>query len=69
VFDYLSAKKEGKYGPESEVLQGKLDHLSKDERELIGHVLLEYSHVFNDEESNNFKNTDVIEHQLFVGGT
>jgi hypothetical protein len=45
------------------LLQGKLDHLSKEERELIKPVLLEYSHVFCDEESNDFKGADVIEHR------
>jgi hypothetical protein len=47
------------------LLQGKLDHLSKEERELIEPILLEYSHVFHDEESNNFKGTDVIEHRYW----
>ena len=44
------------------LLQGKLDHLSKEERELIEPVLLEYAHVFHDKESNDFKGTDIIEH-------
>ena len=43
------------------LLQGKLDQLSKEERELIEPVLLEYSHVIRDKESNDFKGTDVIE--------
>jgi hypothetical protein len=47
------------------LLQRKLDHHSKEERELIERVLLEYSHVFRDEESNDLKGTDVIEHQYW----
>jgi hypothetical protein len=47
------------------LLQGKLDHLSKEERELIEPVLLEYSHVFHDEESTDFKGTNVIEHRYW----
>lgn len=45
------------------LLQGKLDHLSKEERELIEPVLLEYSHFFHDKESNDFKGTDIIKHR------
>ena len=46
------------------LLQGKLDHLSEKERKLTEPVLLEYAHVFHDEET---KGTDVIEHQILVG--
>jgi len=47
------------------LLEGKLDHLSKEERELIEPVLLEYYHVFHDEESSDFKGTDIIEHRYW----
>jgi hypothetical protein len=49
------------------LLQRKLDHLSKGEREPIEPVVLEYAHVFHDEETNNFKGTNVIEHHILVG--
>ena len=48
------------------LLQGKLDHLPEAERKLNEPVLLEYTHVFHDEETNDFKGTDV-EHQILVG--
>ena len=51
------------------LLQGKLDHLSQDERELIEPILLKYAHVFHDESTNDFKGTDVVEHQTLVGDT
>lgn len=28
---------------------------------------MEYAHVFHDKETNDFKGTDVIEHQIMVG--
>ena len=51
------------------LLQGKLNHLSQDERQLIEPILLKYSHVFHDEDTNDFKCTDVMEHQILVGDT
>jgi hypothetical protein len=43
------------------LLQGKLDHLSPEERRVIEPVLLKYARVFHDEETNDFKCTDVID--------
>jgi len=51
------------------LLQGKIDHLSQDERQLIELILLKYAHVFHDEDTNDFKCTDVMEHQILVGDT
>jgi len=50
-------------------LQGKLDHISQDDRGLIELVLLKYAHVFHDEDTCDFKCTVVMEHQIFVGDT
>jgi len=33
---------------------------------VIEQVLIKYAHVFHDEESNDFKGTDVIEHQIVL---
>jgi hypothetical protein len=33
---------------------------------VIEQVLIKYAHVFHDEESNDFKGTDVIEHQTVL---
>jgi hypothetical protein len=49
------------------LLQEKLDHLFPEERRVIEPVLLKYAHVFHDEETNDFKCTDVIEHPILVG--
>jgi hypothetical protein len=59
-------KNEGLY---NKLLRRKLDHLTQDERRAIQPVLLKYAHVFHDEESNDFKCTNVIEHQILVGDT
>jgi len=48
------------------LLGGKLDHLNKNEKRLIEPVLQKYAHVFHDEETNDFKSTDVIEHKIVV---
>ena len=50
-------------------MQGKLDHLSQDERQLIEPIVPKYAHVFHDEDTNDFKCTDVMEHQILVGDT
>ena len=50
-------------------LKGKLDHLPLNERRLIEPVLVKYAHVFHDEEANDFKGTDVIQHDILVGDT
>jgi transposase InsO family protein len=49
------------------LLQGKLDHLSTEDRQEIEPVLLKYAHVFHDDESNDFKGTDLVEHEIHVG--
>jgi len=48
------------------LLLGKLDHLPKEEEQVIEPMLMKYAHVFHDEESNDFKSTDVIEHQIVL---
>jgi homoaconitase/3-isopropylmalate dehydratase large subunit len=50
-------------------LQGKLDHLSEKDKQAIEPVLIKYTHVFHDEHTNDFKGTDVIEHQILVEDT
>lgn len=37
------------------LLQEKLDHLQRNERQLIEPVLVKYEHVFHEEELNDFK--------------
>jgi hypothetical protein len=49
------------------MLRGKLDHLSEEDRQDIEPVLLKFAHVFHDEETNDFKGTDVVEHEIEVG--
>jgi hypothetical protein len=51
----------------NKLLHGKLDHLSPDDRRHIEPVLVKYAHVFHDEETNDFKGTSVIEHEIHVG--
>jgi len=51
----------------NQLLQGKLDHLKPEERRHIEPVLMKYAHVFHDENTNDFKGTKVIEHQILVG--
>ena len=51
----------------NKLLHGKLDHLSSAEREHIKPVLRKYAHVFHDEDSNDFKGTTVIEHEIPIG--
>ena len=48
------------------LLEGKLDHLSEDDKRMLEPVLLRYAHVFHDEQTNEFKGTTVIEHQILV---
>ena len=43
-----------------------MDHLPQEEKDLIEPVLLKYAHVFHDEDTNDFKGTDIIEHQIIV---
>jgi len=49
------------------LLEGKLDHLPPQERQLIEPVLVKYAHVFHDEELNDFKATNVVEYEIPVG--
>jgi hypothetical protein len=49
------------------LLKGKQDHLSEEERASIEPVILRYVHLFHDEDSNDFKGTDVIEHRILTG--
>ena len=46
----------------NQLLQGKLDHLKPDERRRIEPVLMEYAHVFHDENTYDFKGTKIFEH-------
>jgi len=41
-----------------------LDHLPQEERRLIETVVLKYAHVFHDEDTNDFKATAVVEHEI-----
>jgi hypothetical protein len=49
------------------LLQGKLDHLTEEERQVIEPILLKYTHVFHDEETNDFPGTNIVEHHIPVG--
>jgi hypothetical protein len=51
------------------LLRRKLDHLTPKERQLIEPVLIDYAHVFHDEEDNQFKGTDVTEHEIILSDT
>jgi hypothetical protein len=51
----------------SKLLKGKLNHLTPEDRLHIEPVLVKYAHIFHDEETNDFKGTRVIEHQIPVG--
>jgi hypothetical protein len=44
------------------LLQGKLDHLIEEERQVIEPILTKYAHVFHDEETNDFPGTNIVEH-------
>jgi len=49
------------------LLSGKLDHLNQEEGEVIEPLLLKYAHVFHNEETNDYKGTNVIEHEIPIG--
>lgn len=53
----------------NKLLRDKLSHLTQADRQHIEPVLLKYAHVFHDEESNDFKGTNVVEHQILEGDT
>jgi len=44
-----------------------LDNLPREERQLIEPVFLKYAHLFHDDETNDFKGTNIIEHEIPVG--
>jgi hypothetical protein len=49
----------------NKLLGGKLDHSRPEERQIIEPVLQKFAHVLHDE-TNNFKSTNVIEHQILL---
>ena len=49
------------------LLRNKLDHLSREEKQILEPVLLKYAQVFHDEETNDFKGTNIVEHEILVG--
>jgi len=49
------------------LLPGKLDHLTSEDRRHIEPILIKYTHFFHDENENDFKCTNVVEHQIQVG--
>jgi len=44
-----------------------LDNLPQEERQLIEPVFLKYAHLFHDDETNDFKGTNIIEKDIPVG--
>jgi hypothetical protein len=52
-----------------ELLEGKLDQLSETAKQTIEPLLINYAHVFHDEHTDDFKGTDVIEHQILLDDT
>jgi len=49
------------------LLPRKLDHLTNEDRQHIEPILEKYAHLFHDEEENDFKCTNEMEHQIQVG--
>jgi hypothetical protein len=47
-----------------QLLRGKLNHLPEEDRRLIEAVLRKFAHVFQDDQSNDYKGTDAAEHQI-----
>ena len=43
------------------ILQGKHDHLTEEERQVIEPILWKYAHVFHDEKTNDFPRTNIVE--------
>ena len=41
--------------------------MSRDERKVIEPVLLKYAGIFHDDESNDFKSTNVVVHKIETG--
>ena len=48
-------------------LNGKLEHLTVEERSVMEPLLMKYKHVFHQEGSNDFKGTDLVEHRIVTG--
>lgn len=48
-------------------VRDKLAHLSPADRKVMEPVLHRYAHVFHDEERNDFKSTDVVQHRIETG--
>ena len=48
-------------------VRGRLAHLSPEDREVLEPVLYRYAHVFHDEEKNDFKGTDLVQHRIETG--
>jgi hypothetical protein len=49
------------------LLSGKLDQLTPDELRHTEPVLLEYAHVWHEEDSNEFVGIKAVQHQIVVG--
>jgi hypothetical protein len=47
-------------------LDEKLGHISSAERKYVEPVLIRYLHIFHNEESDEFKGTDLVEHQILT---
>lgn len=62
-----TSKRANQSGKFSKYLHDKLEHLDCQERQVLEPVLRKYRHVFHDEQSNDFKSTDVVEHQIDTG--
>jgi hypothetical protein len=45
----------------------KLAHLTYSEKSLLEFVLCRFSHAFHEEGTNEFKGTDLLEHQIIPG--
>ena len=48
-------------------LDSNLGHIRKRERAAMEPVLTKYMHVFHDDEDNQFKGTDLVEHRIITG--
>jgi len=49
------------------LLSGKLEHLTLEDKQQIEPLIQKYVHVFCDEDKNDFKRTNAVEHQIPVG--
>jgi len=49
------------------LLNGKLEHLKQEDRELIHPGFLKYAHIFHDKDTNEFTGTSDIEHEIPIG--